>query len=236
MAHPVPVEREADRCWLQLVRCGPRRPVTYAFDWYPQSTLYNPPNTWFNATDQYLNTRHEDVSFGGGLRHPIYECPSMQNLGTSVNYGHMGVMIVDYGVPSDQWKLSPVVPSALFMSSHDLEGNARTSASLSDVDNPSSAFMAMDSTVDDRRGGKTRISPHAYIVPPYRPDGKTLYPLDFDGDGFLDSNKSWYQWWAPYNNTDMRHGKGLNALYVDGHAANVSLTEWARREHWAWLK
>ena len=44
------------------------------------------------------------------------------------------------------------------------------------------------------------------------------------------------RWWAPYNNTDMRHGKGLNALHVDGHAKTVLLADWAKKEHWAWLK
>jgi prepilin-type processing-associated H-X9-DG protein/prepilin-type N-terminal cleavage/methylation domain-containing protein len=118
-------------------------------------------------------------------------------------------------------------------------GYPSSSAKIAEIGHPSSIFMLMDARVISKLG---TIRSGAQVAEPFKPSrrssGAWAFNADTDGDGINDTSSGWSSGNGdipvPNNGADFRHNGRVNVLFVDGHAATLSVKEWVLPEHWVW--
>jgi prepilin-type N-terminal cleavage/methylation domain-containing protein/prepilin-type processing-associated H-X9-DG protein len=165
---------------------------------------------------------------------PFYTCLS-RRVTVKIQYGvgsPMNINPMDYGVNYGGCY-------GVFQAAH-WPGHADShSLKIAQIKKPAEIFGLMDSAPFYYKPGNAWYSQFliyaAYLpeVPQGLPEWRLTF--DWDGDGILDSSRNVYGVWnLPYNGTGMRHQKGTNMLFMDGHSSKITAKEWTLKQHWVW--
>ncbi|HBG27284.1 MAG: hypothetical protein A2Y10_02380 [Planctomycetes bacterium GWF2_41_51] len=162
----------------------------------------------------------------------------LERISYGVNYGGLdGIMNIEV---RNEDRNRPAI-EAKFLNSR--------SMNITQIKNPSSIFLMMDSQLLKRVSTGIYTS-QVTVYAPYTPKSSRTgnvsewpFDRDYDGDGEADSHSDLLRqmggrYEAPggayqYSGQN-RHGNNLNTTFVDGHVIKMKTFEWTRKYHWTW--